>query len=183
MGNRTLAAAFLTSLAIAAGLIYYRRAPAPAFGRPVTAGAEIARLLSSKAGADVNESNPEIVIAWVFRTEDCLSCQGWSWAFRRIQQKYAEQVKLYALHVGDDVSAVDEFFRRERLAGSLVHLRPREYRRVFGSTALPALYLLKGETVVAVRSGKSHARDGSQFVKAVAKELESHDEDGLVNPG
>ena len=107
MGNRTLAAAVLMAGGVtAAFFVHTIQTPAASLEATADVGAQLTHLLHSKGRFEVNEKSSELVMAWVFRTDDCLSCQGWSWAFRRIQQNHKGKVKLYAVHVGEDEAAV-----------------------------------------------------------------------------
>lgn len=98
------------------------------------------------------------VVAWAFRTKDCLSCQTVSREFRRIQQEYGTRIILYGIHVGDETAAVEQFFTEERLDARILHLNADEYRRVFGLQELPAVYLFHRGMMI--RVGRDMQGDG-----------------------
>lgn len=82
--------------------------------RPLQVGASLPR-----AAADALESVSGIRAAhvvWVFRPEDCLSCQA-ATRYLRTLQPVAEalDVGLVAVSVGDREEYVEEFMRRDRL--------------------------------------------------------------------
>jgi hypothetical protein len=85
-------------------------------------------------------------LVWVFRTEDCLTCQGLDYPLRRVQAAYGARVPLVAVHVGAtaDSTVARSYFARKRLNVSrLVTISPREFRRSFGEPGLPALYMVR----------------------------------------
>lgn len=85
-------------------------------------------------------------MAWLFRTEDCLSCDSFDYAVRRSQASLPLAVPLVAVHVGSvgDEQVPRSFFaaRRIRVDRHLT-VTPREFRRMAGASALPAVVLVK----------------------------------------
>lgn len=89
-------------------------------------------------------------LVWVFRTADCLQCQGLDYPLRRLQASHGGVVPLVAVHVGAeaDTALVRAFFAQRRLrVARLVTLSPRRFRRAFPGAELPALYLVRGGEV------------------------------------
>jgi hypothetical protein len=109
-------------------------------GEPLQAG--------DPAPALWSQSPRGVSVAWVFRTEDCLSCNAPSFRLRQIQQAYGSQVAIFATAVGVPSDLLNSFLARERLKVDVVHLRKAEYRQVLGRTPLPALYLVKDGDIV-----------------------------------
>lgn len=132
MGRRaTKAALIATGLALAAlatVAVAGRARPAPVPGDvfPIAAG---------KPG--------QPVLAWVFRTEDYLTCAAPAAELRRVQVSHPE-VAVVAVAVGATQQGwVPAFFRRERVKAELAFLDRSAYRDRFGAARTPAMYLLK----------------------------------------
>lgn len=89
-------------------------------------------------------------VVWIFRTDDCLSCQAMDYSLRRLQAAYGGRVALVAVHVGrgEDASIPAAFFAGKRLeTAAAVDVSPRAFRRAFGDVTLPVLLLARGDTV------------------------------------
>lgn len=89
-------------------------------------------------------------VVWVFRTDDCLTCQAMDYSLRRLQRTYGNRVALVAVHVGSeaDASIPAAFFASRRLTTTAaMNIAPRDFRRVYGDVTLPVLLLAKGDTI------------------------------------
>ena len=91
----------------------------------------------------------EVVLAWVFRTGDYLSCAAPILELRRAQHALGPKVRIAAVVVGAERHRgwVPAFFRRERVSAEVAYVDVDEYRRVLGASPLPALYLVQGGTI------------------------------------
>lgn len=146
----------VTALALAAAFVGARAlTSAPA----VAAGDAVPALLADAADG-------RATVAWVFRAEDCLSCRAPAYRLRALQRLHGGRVRLVLAAVGEPGPLVRNWAARERLDARIVHLSEDEYRRHFGGSPLPALYLAEGDRVVAVWSGAAREAD--------APELEDH---------
>jgi hypothetical protein len=96
-----------------------------------------------------------VTIGWVFRAEDCLTCQNFQGELRHILGVHGSQVNFVAVHVGEkaDTLLATAFFHRERLDPVLVNLAANEYRKLFGAMPLPALYVVVNSKLVHVAFG------------------------------
>lgn len=89
-------------------------------------------------------------IVWVFRTEDCLSCQALDYSLRRLQRTRGADVSLVAVHVGreSDSGIAAAFFASRRLAlAARTDVSPRRFRRAYGEVTMPVLLLVRGDTI------------------------------------
>ncbi|HEX2209767.1 MAG TPA: hypothetical protein VHG93_18950 [Longimicrobium sp.] len=94
-------------------------------------------------------ADSQVVLVWLFRTADCLTCQSLDYAIRRIQAG-GDAPPFAAVHVGrtDGESVPRHFFRGRRIrVASLVTVSPGEFRGAAGSTPLPALLVTRGRRV------------------------------------
>jgi hypothetical protein len=82
---------------------------------------------------------------WVFRTEDCLSCQALDYELRRVQRRYGHRIPLVAVHIGGakHESVARAFLTTRRVQASLVTVPPSEYRRLFGESVLPSVHVVQ----------------------------------------
>jgi hypothetical protein len=89
---------------------------------PLTAGAAVPAEWRARDAAD----RPSVI--WIFRTEDCLTCQALDYSLRRLQRAHAGEVALVAVHVGhaEHAEIPRAFFanRRLRLDGA-AEMTPR----------------------------------------------------------
>lgn len=137
MGARALAAAVAAALA--------------ACGGP---GAELALGAADTVPAawlPVSHAHSGAALVWVFRTEDCLTCQGFDFALRRLQRTYGSAVPLAAVHVGHaaHASIPRAFFSRRRVVLSAeTRIDPREFSRRYGEVAMPALLAVREGRIV-----------------------------------
>ncbi len=96
-------------------------------------------------------SDPRPSVIWVFRTEDCLSCEALDYSLRRLQRAHAGTVALVAVHVGapEHASIAQAFFASRRLAlDRMGEISPREFRGRYGDLTLPLLLLARGDTII-----------------------------------
>lgn len=95
-----------------------------------------------------------MVVAWIFRAEDCLSCNTPVRPFRQLQARYADRVRFQALAVSDapdDRALVASFLKRERLLSFETRLLDLgQYRGSFGQQTLPAVVVLAGGRLLGV---------------------------------
>lgn len=95
-------------------------------------------------------SGANLSVVWIFRTDDCLSCQAMDYSLRRLQGAYGRRVALVAVHVGREADAgiPAAFFASRRLqTAAAVDVSPRTLRRVYGDVSLPVLLLVRGDTI------------------------------------
>ncbi len=112
-------------------------------------------------------------LVWVFRTADCLSCQSFDYAVRRLQSTYGDSLPLVAVHVGEVSRAQvpQSFFRARRIRISrTITLSPRQFGRRYGDGGLPALLVVRGSTVAwssALPAGVANATQLDSLVQRV----------------
>jgi hypothetical protein len=100
-----------------------------------------------RAGA--RDGRPSVI--WVFRTEDCLTCQALDYSLRRLQRSHAVDVSLVAVHVGrrEHAGIPRAFFASRRLVpAAAVDVSPRAFRRRYGDATLPVLLLARGDSIL-----------------------------------
>lgn len=131
-----------------------RRTLAVALGLLAACGGEPAALTPGApvpAGWQARGAPGRPAVVWVFRTEDCLSCQSLDYSLRRLQRTRGDRVSLVAVHVGRtaDAGIPAAFFASRRVRTSAaIDVTPRRFRRQFGDVTLPALLLVRGDTIV-----------------------------------
>jgi hypothetical protein len=85
-----------------------------------------------------------VVLAWVFRSQDYLTCAAPAAELRRVQRAFGADVRIVAVAVGSEHRDwLPAFFRRERVDVRPVFLEEDEYHARFGGSPLPAMYLLR----------------------------------------
>lgn len=90
-------------------------------------------------------------LVWLFRTDDCLTCQSFDYAVRRLQAIYGDSVPFVAVHIGDASreQVPRSFFRSRRISvARLITVPPRSFRRSDREGKLPALLVVHGRRVV-----------------------------------
>lgn len=88
-------------------------------------------------------------IIWVFRTNDCLTCQSLDYSLRRLQRTYHD-VALSTVHVGSraDAGIPKAYFANRRISvSSGVDLSPRQFRKDYGDVTLPVLLIRDGAEI------------------------------------
>lgn len=98
--------------------------------------------------AVLSDAPQRVTVAWVFRAGDCLTCQTPAHMLRRIQGRHPSRARLLMIEVGKPSELVTSFFRQERLNVELVNLDREEYSQSFGTSSLPALYVVKGGKIL-----------------------------------
>ena len=132
----SLGAGALLLCAVAALAVARRPAPALAPGSAFPAA------LARPGAPD------EVVLAWVFRTNNYLSCLAPVVELRRAQQASGGKVRVVAVAVGSEHRAwVPAFFRRERIQAEVAYVDVDGYRRLLASSPVPALYLVQEGTI------------------------------------
>jgi hypothetical protein len=102
------------------------------------------------------------VVAWVFRGEDCLSCFTPAYDLRRLQAEHGDRLRLWTVAVQDPGDLARPFLKRERIETVHRSLDMDAYRKAFGRTELPALYLSLRDTIRGLwRPGRGAAWDGA----------------------
>lgn len=117
-------------------------------------GGESARLdagqpVPAEWRAGAADGRPSVI--WIFRTEDCLTCQALDYSLRRLQRAHAGEVSLVAVHVGrhEDAGIPQAFFTSRRLKlSTMAEVSPRAFRRRYGDAVLPVLLLARGDSIV-----------------------------------
>jgi hypothetical protein len=95
------------------------------------------------------DGRPSVI--WIFRTEDCLTCQALDYSLRRLQRAHAGEVSLVAVHVGrhKDAGIPQAFFTSRRLKlSTMAEVSPRAFRRRYGDAVLPVLLLAREDSIV-----------------------------------
>lgn len=91
-------------------------------------------------------------IVWVFKAEDILRCETAAYALRRVRaMESAPPLRLVL--VGSGEGLIHDYLRGERLDADMIQLSAWEYRRRYGRTRLPALYIAHESRVVHVWAG------------------------------
>jgi hypothetical protein len=105
---------------------------------------------------DAEESS----ILWVLRSKDLLSCHTAGSVLRRIQYTAEPAPSLTLVAVATDSAWAASLLRSERLHGRVKVLSEREYRRGFGGTLTPMLYVLhNGRVHVALHVRRDAVED------------------------
>lgn len=88
-------------------------------------------------------SRESVIITWVFRAEDCLTCQAFPIEIRKILDKHGAAVRFAAIQVGEaaDTAIASAFFRRERLSPHYRQMERSGYRALFGDLPVPAIFV------------------------------------------
>jgi hypothetical protein len=121
----------------------------------------------------------QTTLVWVFRTDDCLTCQSFDYAVRRLQATYGDSLPFVAVHVGDAARerVPRSFFRARRIqVARSVTLSPRRFRRSHRETGLPALLVVRGSTVAwssALPAGVANAGQLDSLVQDVKERVSS----------
>jgi hypothetical protein len=130
---------------------------------PLTRGAALPAEWLPEASAD----GPGVV--WIFRTDDCLTCESLDYSLRRLQRAHPE-VPLSTIHVGrlDDAGIPRAFLADRRIsAAANVDIPPKQFRRIYGEITLPALVIRNGDRItwssIGSRSGLGRATIDSLF--------------------
>jgi hypothetical protein len=87
---------------------------------------------------------------WVFRTDDCLSCQAVDYPVRRVQSKFGAGVPFVAVHVGQtsEREIPRAFFSARRIrVDRLVEISPDQWAAEFPGTVLPSLFVIKNADI------------------------------------
>lgn len=107
---------------------------------------------------------------WVFRSQDCLSCQSTDFFLRKAQRITAGRLSITAIHVGwdDDSLVARSFLEKARLVANVVHLSPTTYASYWPGKTPPHLLLLKDRRVVWDQEGENPAQADSTFWSAVS---------------
>lgn len=108
-------------------------------------------------------------VVWVFRTNDCLTCQSLDYSIRRMQRVHRE-VPLTTVHVGKvaDAEIPRAFFRNRRLAAaSAVDVPPGEFRRTYGDVTFPVLLIRRGDRITWSSAGGSQPRLTEQTIDSL----------------
>lgn len=116
-------------------------------GEELTAGRAFPRAWHPDAqqNADQTQAGGPF-IAWMFLTENCLSCDSFDYAVRRSQAAVPASVPLVAVHVGSRSAEQipRSFFASRRVrVDRYVTVSSRDFRRLAGPSALPAIVLVK----------------------------------------
>lgn len=120
-------------------------------------GREPDRLMAVLTGNPEADGSPSerIVVTWVFRAEDCLSCQAFPGEIRRVLKDHVGSIRFAAVQVGepDDTAVTNAFFRREQLNPHYIQMSPAAYRATFGILPLPAIYVVVNGRLLRVEFG------------------------------
>ena len=112
---------------------------------------------------------------WVFRTQDCLSCQSYDYLIRRAQQRSLGRLAVSAIHVGWEADSLipRSLFDHARIAAEIVHLPPRDYEELWPGRDPPNLFLVHNGRVVwdlEEEVARGRAAD-STFLRAVSERV------------
>jgi hypothetical protein len=108
-------------------------------------------------------------IVWIFRTDDCLTCESLDYSLRRLQRSHPE-IPLSTVHVGraDDAGIPRAYLADRRVTvAAVINIPPKVFRRAYGEVTLPALVIRKGDEItwssIGSRSGLTRATIDSLF--------------------
>jgi hypothetical protein len=100
---------------------------------------------------------PEVEVVWVSTAEDFLACETAANGLRRARSRRGgPEVRLVL--VGDDGGLAEGYLRSQRLESGLLRLSRGEFRRRFGRTEIPALYVAREGRVVRLWMGSGEVR-------------------------
>lgn len=120
--------------------------------------------------------NPDALQAvWVFRTQDCLSCQSFDFLIRRAQQRSSGKLSVSAIHVGREADSLipRSFLDHARIAAEIIHLPPTVYEEYWPGRQPPNLFLVENGHVVwdlNEEAALGRAAD-STFLRAVSERV------------
>jgi hypothetical protein len=105
-----------------------------------------------RSGSNAGSAAP--VLVWVFRTDDCLTCQQLDYEVRRAQRRYGERLSVTAVHVGSERARKipEAFLAERRVRASLITISPARSRVIVSDSMLPAVYLADRDVVLWSRS-------------------------------
>ncbi len=122
---------------------------------------------------DVGSLTPSVLrgdkptVAWVLRTEDCITCRTPAIHLRAVQRHHGGDVRILVVGVDGDPLYFESFLRQERIDAKVVYLDERTYRRAFANAGLPALYVIRNDSVVEAISGKDKAENMGAMLRRV----------------
>lgn len=90
-------------------------------------------------------------LVWVFKTQDCLTCEAFDFTLRRLQRTYGRAVPLGTVHVGhaEHASIPRDFFTSRRVeVAAETRISPRDFQREYGEVTLPALLAVRDGRIV-----------------------------------
>lgn len=90
----------------------------------------------------------DLVIRWVFRQGDLMSCRTSARDLRHVLFNHGERVQMIAIAIDSDPRYVQGFFRAERLRGEVEYLTERQFRRRHGSVPYPSVAIIRDNRVV-----------------------------------
>jgi hypothetical protein len=104
-----------------------------------------------------SDTTPSTFVVWLFRTEDCLSCQSMDYPLRRVQANFGAAVPLVAVHIGSpaDSTIPRALFLDKRLRAHHLTITPQEYERNFLDPVAPSVYVVRDGRIVWSSSAQS----------------------------
>lgn len=82
-------------------------------------------------------------LLWIVQDASLVRCNTAAYDIRRLQHEFAGRVQLKVVRVGPATPWLAAFLSRERLVADVADVSDAEYRRMFGSARVPALYLVR----------------------------------------
>lgn len=113
----------------------------------------------------------QVVVGWVLRGGDLIRCETEATVLRALTRQHGARVRVSVVAVDTDSALVASFFRTERLPAELTLVTRDEFRGQFGTTALPALYLVRNDTVTEVVPGSGREETTQRLREAVQRAL------------
>jgi hypothetical protein len=91
----------------------------------------------------------ELDLAWVVHESDLLSCTTAAHDLRQVLGHYGGRVRVHILAVGGEQQLIRSFLRSERLDHvPVLHFSDREFRSTYGANPIPAIFLVRHDTIV-----------------------------------
>jgi len=92
-------------------------------------------------------SESQLVVQWVFRAADLLTCRTSAAELRHAQMQFGNHVQVSVVAVDVDPGVVRALLRSERVVADVVHLSEREYARDFGAVQTPVVFVVRSGRV------------------------------------
>ena len=96
-----------------------------------------------------------LVVAWIFRIADVLSCQSAGPLLREVQKYEGDRVAIRVIAIGDASELVQDYFRVQRIRAQVRYVPGASFREGFGDLKLPALFLVRDGVVRGIWTGSS----------------------------
>jgi len=117
---------------------------------PLAVGSRVPAGWAEAGNATSRKDN--VFVVWLFRTDDCLNCQNFDYALRRMAAEHGDNVPFVGVHVGNprDIAVPRGFFQERRIpVHALITVKPRDFDTSrIRDWYIPGLYVVQDDRVV-----------------------------------